>query len=84
MNQEIARVTKFASDNLVQTSNGESTSCPFFKVDKRGVWFHGFNQQGEVLSPLWICSPLHVPAKSRDAHNGEWGVRLRAGLTRSI
>jgi putative DNA primase/helicase len=76
MSQEIACATKFVSENLAQTNNGESSSRPFFKVDKRGVWFHGFNQQGEVLSPLWICSPLRVPAKSRDAHNGEWGYLL--------
>jgi hypothetical protein len=32
MNQEITCVTKFASENLVQTSYGESSSRPFFKV----------------------------------------------------
>ncbi len=56
---------------------GDSQSSrPFFRVDERGVWFHGFSQQGDALPPQWICSPLHVTAKSRDASNGEWGYLL--------
>lgn len=54
---------------------GKSTR-PFFRVDERGVWYHGFNQQGESLPAQWICSPMHVTAKSRDAVNGEWGQLL--------
>jgi putative DNA primase/helicase len=51
-------------------------SRPYFHVDERGVWYHGFSQQGDALPPQWICSPLHVTAKSRDAGNGDWGYLL--------
>jgi putative DNA primase/helicase len=57
------------------SSEGHSTR-PFFTVDQRGVWYHGFSQQGDPLPAQWICSPLRVTAKSRDAGNGEWGYLL--------
>lgn len=28
-------------------------------------------------TPVWICSPLRVTAKTRDAQNGEWGRLLK-------
>ena len=49
---------------------------PYFNVDDRGVWYHGFSQQGDPLPAQWICSPLRVSAKSRDAGNGDWGYLL--------
>jgi len=52
------------------------SSRPFFRLDDRGVWFHGFSQQGDPLPPQWICSPMQVTAKTRDANNGEWGYLL--------
>ncbi len=64
-----------AADKAASESNAQSTR-PFFNVDERGVWYHGFSQQGDALPPQWICSPLHVTAKSRDASNGEWGHLL--------
>jgi len=51
-------------------------SRPFFNVNKEGVWYHGFSQQGGPLPAQWICSELHVTAQSRDAANGEWGYLL--------
>lgn len=54
----------------------EGSSKPFFSVDERGVWYHGFSQQGDPLPAQWICSELHVTARSRDAANGEWGYLL--------
>jgi putative DNA primase/helicase len=57
-------------------ATGAPASRPYFKVDERGVWYHGFSQQGDPLPPQWICSPLHVTAKSRDAANGDWGYLL--------
>jgi putative DNA primase/helicase len=52
------------------------SSRPFFTVDDGGVWHHGFSQQGDPLPAVWICSPLHVTARTRDAENGEWGWLL--------
>jgi len=49
---------------------------PFFRVDDGGVWYHGFDRQGEPMSPQWICSQMEVTAKSRDGDNGEWGYLL--------
>lgn len=61
--------------NAANKADAQSTR-PYFNVDERGVWYHGFSQQGDALPPQWICSPLHVTAKSRDASNGEWGYLL--------
>lgn len=49
---------------------------PFFNVDEGGVWYHGFSPQGDPLPAQWICSEMHVTARSRDAANGEWGYLL--------
>ncbi|GGC98737.1 DUF927 domain-containing protein [Undibacterium terreum] len=58
------------------TPSAEHASKPFFTNDERGVWFHGFNQQGDPLPAQWICSSLSITAKSRDAVNGSWGYLL--------
>ncbi len=57
-------------------STAEQTSKPFFTNDERGVWFHGFNQQGDALPAQWICSTMSITAKSRDGVNGAWGYLL--------
>lgn len=49
---------------------------PFFNVDDGGVWYHGFSQQGDPLPAQWICSEMHVTARSRDAASSEWGYLL--------
>ncbi|MCP3019627.1 DUF927 domain-containing protein [Cupriavidus basilensis] len=51
---------------------------PWFDVDGKGVWYHGFSDQGDPLPPYWVCSRLDVEAKTRDEHNGEWGFLLVA------
>lgn len=48
----------------------------YFQVDEGGVWCHSFNQGSDTSTPQWVCSPLHVTAKSRDASNGDWGYLL--------
>jgi putative DNA primase/helicase len=60
----------------VATDTDPQSTRPFFRVDDRGVWYHGFSNQGDPLPPQWICSPLNVTAKSRDAQNGAWGYLL--------
>lgn len=64
------------ADSGVGNSTAGSASRPFFNVDERGVWFHGFSGQGDPLPAQWICSEMHVTAQSRDAGNGEWGYLL--------
>lgn len=54
----------------------EQSRRAFFTVDEGGVWFHGFDQRGEPMSALWICSELRVTAHSRDSANGDWGYLL--------
>ena len=48
----------------------------FFHINEAGVWYHGLDQRGEPLNPLWICSEMHVTAHSRDGANGDWGYLL--------
>lgn len=56
------------------------TSCTFgggrFEVSDKGVHFFGIDKEGKEQPPQWICSPLHVVAKTRDEKNGEWGRLL--------
>jgi uncharacterized protein (DUF927 family) len=47
-----------------------------FKLTTNGVSFIGTDKDGNELPPCWICSPLSVVAKTRDAKNGEWGRLL--------
>lgn len=57
-----------------------AASCPYgsgyFEVTNTGVYFHGKDKDGNEQAPQWICSPLHVTAKTRDEKNGEWGRLL--------
>ncbi|AMV13834.1 DUF927 domain-containing protein [Legionella pneumophila serogroup 1] len=47
-----------------------------FKLTTKGIFFIGNDKEGKSLPPRWICSPLHVVAKTRDAKSGEWGRLL--------
>nr|WP_258957726.1 DUF927 domain-containing protein [Legionella sainthelensi] len=47
-----------------------------FHINNKGVFYFVIDKDGNELPPRWICSPLHVIAKTRDAHNGEWGRLL--------
>ncbi len=47
-----------------------------FKLNEQGVSFLGKDKDGNPLAPKWICSPLYVVAKTRDAKSGEWGRLL--------
>ena len=65
--------TEKKSDHVTKK---ERAGGPFFNVNEAGVWYHGFNQNGDPLPPQWICSELRITAKSRDATNGAWGRLL--------
>lgn len=47
-----------------------------FKLNEQGVSFLGKDKDGNQMAPKWICSPLYVVAKTRDAKSGEWGRLL--------
>ncbi|MFM0319748.1 DUF927 domain-containing protein [Paraburkholderia nemoris] len=47
-----------------------------FVVDDNGVWFHGFNNQGEALPPHWVSTRIDVIAETRNEVNSEWGYLL--------
>ncbi len=42
-----------------------------FRLTEEGVTFLGNDKDGNPLAPRWICSPLYVVAKTRDAKSGE-------------
>ena len=58
----------------------DSVTCAYgggtFDVSRRGVFFIGTDKDGNEQPPRWICSPLSVVAKTRDAKSGEWGRLL--------
>ena len=47
-----------------------------FKLTSKGVSFIAADKDGNESPPRWICSPLSVVAKTRDAKSGEWGRLL--------
>lgn len=47
-----------------------------FRLTDEGLTFLGIDKDGNPLPPRWICSPLYVVAKTRDAQSGEWGRLL--------
>jgi phage/plasmid primase-like uncharacterized protein len=63
---------KGVGPDFVTCSYGGGT----FDVSHRGVFFIGRDKDGNDQPPRWICSPLSVVAKTRDAKSGEWGRLL--------
>ena len=47
-----------------------------FKLTEGGVFFIGPDKDGNEKAPVWVCSPMGVIAKTRDAKSGEWGRLL--------
>jgi uncharacterized protein (DUF927 family) len=50
----------------------------YFEVsEERGVEYHPPpDKDRDAKPPLWLASPLHILAKTRDARSGEWGRLL--------
>lgn len=65
---------------LPNTLQNRSVVCEYagghFKLSNKGVTFNGKDKDGNQLPSRWICSPLYVVAKTRDAKSGEWGRLL--------
>lgn len=65
---------------LSKTQKQRPVVCDYaggrFQLTDEGLTFIGIDKDGNPLPPRWICSPLYVVAKTRDAHSGEWGRLL--------
>ncbi|KTD25769.1 MULTISPECIES: DUF927 domain-containing protein [Legionella] len=70
-NQIIKLKSKNGNDPIICEYAG---GC--FKLNEQGVSFLGKDKEGNSMAPRWICSPLYVVAKTRDAKSGEWGRLL--------
>jgi len=44
--------------------------------ESAGVYFTGFDQEGNAKAPLWVCAPLRIIAKTRGAKSADWGRLL--------
>lgn len=47
-----------------------------FELSPHGVFFVGNDKDGNEKPPMFLCSPLRVIAKTRDAKSGAWGRLL--------
>lgn len=70
-----------ADDKPVPRSKDESGKLPRFELRPEGLFYLGmaYNKQSnkyEPAPPLWICSPLEVTARTRDANGENWGRLL--------
>ena len=58
----------------------DANACKYgggrFELTERGVFFVGTDKDGNEKAPVWVCSPIGVIAKTRDAKSGEWGRLL--------
>jgi len=60
----------------------EPMTCPhaggYFELSQRGVLFHSetTDSEGKAKAPIWLCSPLRIEAKTRDASSNAWGRLL--------
>ncbi|KTD67571.1 DUF927 domain-containing protein [Legionella shakespearei] len=65
---------------IITLNKTEPVMCEYaggcFKLNEQGVSFIGKDKDGNSMAPRWICSPLQVVAKTRDAKSGEWGRLL--------
>ena len=58
----------------------EPNTCKYggakFKLTEGGVFFIEKDTNGNEKTPVWVCSPIGVLAKTRDIKSGEWGRLL--------
>jgi len=61
-------------------TEADTTTCQHagghFELTARGVMFHATDNDGNPKPPQWICSPLRIEAKTRDANGNAWGRLL--------
>jgi hypothetical protein len=67
-------------DTSAPAVKGEPNTCKYgsakFNLTEQGVFFIGRDRDGNENAPVWVCSPIGVIAKTRDARSGEWGRLL--------
>jgi putative DNA primase/helicase len=77
-----------AEDGAPETADtdgplGEERRKPLrdcYRVDDAGTWYDPPpHDDGEAGDPVWICSPLHVTAYTRDGSGEAWGRLLELG-----
>lgn len=77
MRQIAASVARYAP---TEGPASELRRCSYgagqFEQRDRGVFYIGGDKDGDPKPPLWICAPLQVVARTRDAKSGEWGRLL--------
>ena len=78
-NTSTAQVTPLAPPK--NSANVPVALCRYaggrFELSETGVYFLGKDKDGNEQSPQWVCTPLHVIAKTRDEKSGEWGRLLK-------
>jgi uncharacterized protein (DUF927 family)/phage/plasmid primase-like uncharacterized protein len=67
-----APVDKPPADDVTKQSYGGGR----FELTARGVFYIGTDKDGNEKSPMFLCSPLAVVAKTRDAKSHAWGRLL--------
>lgn len=65
-------ITSRAGRQTMEFSNGR-----FEVSDKDGVWFVSLDTETGAERRTWICSTLHIVARTRDENSSAWGVLLR-------
>lgn len=50
------------------------TGGAFYRDRTSGIWFSGFERDGKLASPRWVCSYIEIKAKTRDEQSANWGV----------
>ncbi len=72
------QIIEFEAKAKKSNHQSQVTQCDYaggkFQISNKGVFYFGKDKDGNELAPRWICSPLYVIAKTRDAQNGEWGL----------
>lgn len=69
-------------NTVAKNANATSptTICSYgnghFLTNAKGVFYISKDGEGNDRPAKWICSPLHVVAKTRDGRNSEWGRLL--------
>lgn len=61
----------------IEAASRPKPKGPHYRLDAAGVWFQDVGEDGEPSATHWMCAPLHVVAKTRDAQNEDWGRLLR-------
>jgi putative DNA primase/helicase len=82
MAMENVSTTQITSLTPLQNStDAPVASCRYgggrFELSETGVYFLGKDKDGNEQLPQWVCSSLHIIAKTRDEKSGEWGRLLK-------